>query len=244
MAVPWIGITTTRRPNPAGVPLISVPQAYVQAILQAGGCPVMIPLGQPEALLDAVLPGLDGILFTGGGDIEPGFYGAEAHPRVSEVDVDRDRVELHLFGRAVEAGLPFLGICRGLQLVNVGLGGTLYADIAEQRPGAEKHDFSPGWPRDFLAHPVQVKLESRLGRILAAPQVRVNSLHHQGVDRLAPSLVATACSPDGLVEAVELPGHPFGLAVQWHPECLTAYERMRALFRAFVGAAGEEKRET
>jgi putative glutamine amidotransferase len=238
MTSPWIGITTEHRLSPTGSPLISIPEAYIQAILQAGGCPVMIPLGLPGEIIDSLFPLLDGLMFTGGGDVEPGVYGGESHERVGEVDTDRDRVELHLFRNAVQSGLPFLGICRGIQLVNVGLGGSLYPDIAAERPGALKHDFYPGWPRDHLAHTIEASLGSQIREILDVDTLEVNSLHHQGIDRLAPALHATAHAPDGLVEAVELPDHPFGLAVQWHPECLPADPAMRALFRAFVQAAG------
>lgn len=238
MSSPRIGITTEHRLSPAGSPLISVPEAYVQAVIRAGGCPVLIPLGLPEDRLDDLLLGLDGILFTGGGDVEPGSYGGESHERVGDVDADRDRVELHLFRSALHVGTPFMGICRGIQLVNVGLGGTLYGDIAAGRPGSLKHDFYPDWPRDYLAHTVEVSAGSQIQKILGAGTVEVNSLHHQAIDRLAPGLLATAHAPDRLVEAVELPGHPFGLAVQWHPECLAADPAMRALFQAFVQAAG------
>jgi putative glutamine amidotransferase len=238
MPVPRIGITTERRNSPAGLPLISIPEAYVQAVVQAGGCPVLVPPGISEELLEALLGDLDGLLFTGGGDIEPGRYGAGPHPKIGEVDPDRDRVELHLLRRTLSSGLPFLGVCRGIQLLNAGLGGTLYADIADQHPGAQKHDFFPGWPRDFLAHEIQVAEGSRLAQILGEPILRVNSMHHQGIRDLAPGLVSTAHAPDGLVEAAELPGHPFALAVQWHPECLPGDPKMRALFRAFVETAG------
>ena len=138
--------------------------------------------------------------------------------------------------KAVNNGMPFLGICRGLQLINVGLGGTLYADIADQVPGADKHDYYPDWERDYLAHPVEVDLGTRLADIIGGGKVDVNSLHHQSVDKVAADLVVTAKAPDGVVEAVELPDHPFGLAVQWHPEWLTAHSRMRALFAAFADA--------
>jgi putative glutamine amidotransferase len=128
-----------------------------------------------------------------------------------------------------------------MQLVNVGMGGSLYADIVDQVPGASKHDYFPDWGRDFLAHSVQVHQESKLAAILGEREVEVNSLHHQAVHQLATDLNPTAYSPDGLVEACELPGHPFGLAVQWHPEWLTAHTTMRALFRAFVEAANTRK---
>jgi putative glutamine amidotransferase len=124
--------------------------------------------------------------------------------------------------------------------VNVGLGGSLYVDIPSQYPNALRHQCSPDYPRDYLAHQVKVSEGSRLERILGENPVWVNSLHHQAVRQMAPGLQTAALSPDGLVEAVELPDHPFGLAVQWHPECLTAHPPMRALFAAFVRAAAKK----
>jgi putative glutamine amidotransferase len=239
---PLIGITTARRLHAEVRSQIVITEAYVQAVAAAGGCPVMIPLGLSPELLENLLARLDGILFTGGGDIDPAFYGASPHPKVGDVDLDRDGVELYLLEKAVSQEVPFLGICRGLQLINVGLGGTLYADITAQRAGALRHDYYPDYPRDYLAHTVDVGTESRLTGILGNSEVEVNSLHHQGIDQLAPDLVQVAIAPDGIVEAVELPGHPFGLAVQWHPEWLGAHAPMRALFEAFVQVA-ESRRQ-
>jgi putative glutamine amidotransferase len=225
-----------RRKNQVGMNLSSTAEAYVEALVQAGVCPVLIPNQLPEGALDTLLPRLDGVVFTGGGDIKTSYYQEVEHPKVYGVEPDRDRVELELLEKAVNNGMPFLGICRGLQLINVGLGGTLYADIADQVPGADKHDYYPDWEHDYLAHPVEVGLGTRLADIIGDGKVDVNSLHHQSVDKVAADLVVTAKAPDGVVEAVELPDHPFGLAVQWHPEWLTAYGRMRALFAAFADA--------
>jgi putative glutamine amidotransferase len=241
MSTPLIGVTTWRIQSKSGYPQVSVSQAYVRAMAEAGAFPVLLPSGLSGEVLQAILPRLDGLLYTGGGDIAPSLYGSPDHPKVVGVDLDRDRLELYLLERACGEGLPYFGICRGLQLINVGLGGTLYADILEQRPGALEHDWDEGYPREHLAHPVKVEPGSRLAGILGLTSIQVNSLHHQGIDRLAPGLRAAACAPDGLIEAVEQPGHPFGLAVQWHPENLTVYEEMRALFEAFVEAASNRK---
>ena len=243
MPYPLIGITTARRPHAEVRSQIVITEAYVQAVAAAGGCPIMIPLGLSPELLENLLARLDGILFTGGGDIDPAFYGAAPHPKVGDVDLDRDGVELYLLEKAVSQEVPFLGICRGLQLINVGLGGTLYVDITAQRSGSLRHDYYPDYPRDYLAHTVDVRTESRLTGILGNSQMEVNSMHHQGIDRLAPDLVQVASAPDGMVEAVELPDHPFGLAVQWHPEWLGAHAPMRALFEAFVQCSGKQKSE-
>jgi putative glutamine amidotransferase len=148
---------------------------------------------------------------------------------------------LYLLEQAQSMELPFLGICRGLQLINVGLGGSLYEHILEQHEGALQHQYSPDWPRDYLAHSVQVRRDSLLGNILGVSELHVNSLHHQGVKELAPRLRATAYAPDGLLEAFELPDFPFGLAVQWHPEWLLGQPSSRALFQAFVAACKPEQ---
>jgi putative glutamine amidotransferase len=241
MTYPMIGVTTMRRQNEYGRQLVSVAEAYVAALTQAGICPVLIPNQLPESAVDELLVRLDGILFTGGGDIAADFYQEEQHPKIGGVERDRDQLELHLLKRVVEEGLPFMGICRGLQLVNVGLGGSLFADITEQVPGATKHDYYPDWERDYLAHSIQVQTDSRLHSILGAKTIEVNSLHHQAIRQVAPDLVPTAYAPDGIVEAVELRQHPFGLAVQWHPEWLTAHRQMRDLFSAFAEAASIQK---
>lgn len=237
MPSPLIGVTTSRTANQFGHPQFTVIEVYIQALSQAEASPILIPLGMSEDLLRGFIPRLDGILFTGGGDIEPRQYGSESHPKVSYVDPDRDRVELQLLEHVISSKMPFLGICRGIQLVNVALGGTLYVDIPSQLPGALKHDSGPDSPRDYLTHEVQVSEGSHLANILGSEQLQVNSTHHQGVRELAPVIKPVAFSSDGLVEAIELPGYTFGLAVQWHPEWLTAHAPMRALFRAFVQTA-------
>jgi putative glutamine amidotransferase len=238
MPLPLIGLTASRNLDSS---TLSVNEVYIQAVSQAGGAPLLIPLGISEQALFEITSRLDGIIFTGGGDVEPARYGADnGHPNLGEVDVDRDRLELFLYQEATRLGLPFLGICRGIQLVNVAAGGTLYIDIADQRPGSIQHDYH-GYPRKFLAHSVAVE-DDRLAAILGASQVDVTSFHHQGVERLAPAFRATAFSPDGLIEALELPGYPFGLAVQWHPECMLDVPSMQNLFRAFVDASRAYKR--
>ena len=241
MTPPLIGITTYRTNNSAGNPILALGENYVQAISQAGGIPVLVPLGLPEAQLTSLTARLDGFLFSGGGDLDPARFGMESRPEVKGVDPDRDRVEIQMVQTAVSEGLPFLGICRGLQVINVALGGTLYMHIADEHPQAIKHDYSSDWPRDHLPHSVRVDPDSRLAAILGTTTPGVNSLHHQGIRDLAAGLQATGWAPDDLIEAIELPDHRFGLAVQWHPEWLTnqaaAKRPVRALFRTFVEAA-------
>jgi len=255
MSLPLIGLTTSRFKNSGGTMQVATAEAYVQAVLRAGGLPVLIPplplerRGVSEDAFQELLARLQGILLTGGGDVDPSRYDGLSHERIYGIDSDRDELEIRLVQSAVERRQPFLGICRGLQLIYVALGGSLYSDIAAQHPQAIKHDHFPGIPRDYLAHRVRVEdhtllktiLETESGATSGASSLEVNSLHHQGVQVVSNRLRATAYSPDGLVEAVEMPDHPFGLAVQWHPEWLQDHEPMRALFRAFVSASANYK---
>jgi len=241
MTQPLIGITAPRIHNSAGTPMIALNEVYTRAVARAGALPVIIPLGLADETLDALLSRLDGVLFSGGGDVETSRYHGIDHPCVDGVDTDRDRVELLLVEQVARRGVPFLGICRGIQVINVALGGTLYSHIADQHAGAIKHDYSPDYPRDHPAHEVKISAGSRLAGILGVTQVQTNSLHHQGVQQPAPGLQVMAHAPDGVVEAVEYMGHPFGLAVQWHPEWMPDSLPMQALFRAFAAAASQAK---
>jgi putative glutamine amidotransferase len=233
----WIGVTTSRNNSKDGYPIFTLAEAYVDALQQAGATPVMIPLGLPEEQLSGLLSRVDGVLFSGGGDVHPERYGSAQHPLVDFVDEDRDRVEVSLVNHAVQVGLPIMGICRGLQLINVALGGTLFEDLGSQLSGSIQHDHSEEHQRDYLAHPVRMEPDSLLAAVLGCSSIQVNSLHHQGIRQLAAGLRASAFAPDGVIEGIELPGYPFGLAVQWHPEWLDAYPPMRCLFHAFVAAA-------
>jgi putative glutamine amidotransferase len=235
-----IGLTINDTLNNAGNPYVTVSTHYIDAILQAGGTPLLIPNQLPESGWLEVFNRLDGILFTGGGDIATQIFNGVDHPAVDEVNPLRDALEIALVRQAAHEQKPFLGICRGLQVVNVALGGTLYTHIADQHPAAIKHDWHAGFPRNHPAHPVRIEEGSRMAEVFGEPLLQVNSLHHQGIKDLAPSLKAVGLTADGLVEAVELPNHRFGLAVQFHPEWLTEHEFARRLFRAFVAAAEEK----
>ena len=217
-----------------------VQKSYTDAILNAGGIPLLIPSDVKESGWKELGKRLDGILFTGGGDIATEYFNGDFHPMVYGIDAPRDTLELGLAREAVVGALPFLGICRGLQVVNVALGGTLYTHIPDQLPNALTHDY-PGedgiLARTALMHPVHINPDTQLVKILGQPELQVNSLHHQGIKELAPEAKAVAFAPDGLVEAIELPTHPFGIAVQWHPEWLRDQEPIQRLFKAFVDAA-------
>lgn len=236
MSRPLIGITTRNGRNSDRHATISLMQSYTDAIIAAGGLPMPIPSSYPQDVLLDLYSRLDGILFSGGGDVSLVHFSGEPHPRVDGVDPDRDRTELTLLRSAAEDGKPMLGICRGIQLLNVALGGTLYTHIPAQLPNALDHDY-PGSLRRELVHLVNVDESARLAGILGETLLHVNSLHHQGVKDIAPSLRAAGYSPDGLVEALEMPDHPYAVGVQWHPEWLTDQPAMRRLFGSFVDAA-------
>ena len=220
-------------------PIYGNNRAYIHAIEHAGGAPVLIPLLESGESIEAIKSRLDGLLLTGGNDIEPAFYGETRLPECGEVEPERDVIEIDLTRWALRDDVPLLGVCRGLQVLNVVQGGTLYQDIASQRPGSPEHALV-AFPRSHLAHDIEVDAGTRLADILGATHVTVNSLHHQAVDRLGKDLRVVARSADGIVEGMELPGHPFVLAVQYHPEELEEFdEASRHLFAAFVGACRE-----
>jgi putative glutamine amidotransferase len=236
---PIIGLTTYRKvAASSSMPLMALMPSYIDAVAAAGGVPVLIPLGLDEDALLTLLAHLDGLVLTGGGDIAGEEYASEHPDFIFDVDTDRDRVELFLARQAMAANLPLLAICRGHQLLNVALGGTLYEDVLEWMPGAIKHDYFGQNPRNFQAHTVTIEAGSKLARTLGRQEATVNSLHHQGIRDLAPGLLAAAYAPDGLIEGVEAVEHPFALGVQWHPENLIHdAPEMLSLFRGLVEVA-------
>lgn len=234
---PLIGITTSASQNKDGSTVCNVGQAYVNVIEKAGGMPLLIPVEIGLKKLNALAPRLDGVLFTGGGDIDLRFFDGQTHPAMDGVNLERDLLEFGLLKLALKANLPILAICRGIQVLNVWLGGALYTHIQDQLPGALKHDWYPDFPRDRIAHTVNVTPGSKLFHILGEKEMPVNSLHHQGILKIGQGLEPVAASPDGLVEAVEVIGQKFALGVQWHPECLTEALPMQNLFQAFIEAS-------
>ncbi len=210
------------------------------AVADAGGLPVYIPPGLEESVLRDVYERVDAVLLPGGPDVDPVIYGQERHPETKIIDAPRDALELTLTRWLVEDDRPLFGICRGHQVMNVALGGTLVQDIPSQVETTLTHDLPDEYPRSTRLHTVDIKPESRLASILGTTQVIVNSLHHQSVQAPAPGVDFTAYAPDGIVEALEVPDKQFILSVQWHPEDL--YEddgMMKRLFTEFVNAARE-----
>ncbi|MDH4184859.1 MAG: gamma-glutamyl-gamma-aminobutyrate hydrolase family protein [Nitrospinota bacterium] len=195
-------------------------KAYFDAIIRAGGLPLLIPAYVEPSLPDRYLPMIDGLAVTGGYfDIDPRLYGEEPAHRIDEVKPERTLMEIRLIKKAVRMGMPVLGICGGMQAINVAFGGTLYQDIPAQLPGAIGHEQSP-LPVSQPSHQVCPAPGALLARIAGASPFQVNSTHHQGVKRLGKNLLACASSADGLVEAIEGTFKSFLLGVQWHPEQL------------------------
>jgi putative glutamine amidotransferase len=235
---PIIGITTNQSKNANGQPIVMLMQSYINAVIQVGGVPVLIPSLIAEDGWDSLYFRLDGILFSGGGDIGLEYAPGEPHLRIDDVDLDRDSIELKMVRAAASDGKPFLGICRGCQVMNVALGGTLYTHIPDQLPNALDHSY-PGNMRTVLVHEIKIDEGTHIAEIFGEPIVKVNSLHHQGLKDIAPSVRVAGHAPDGLVEAIELPDHPFGVAVQWHPEWLMDQAGTRNLFKSFVQASNK-----
>jgi len=232
---PIIGLTTYLEQAQTGVwdvPAAFLPRVYFDAVTRAGGIAVLLP-PQPvnDRIAERVLDGLDGIILTGGKDIDPARYGQEPHPTTDVPRLDRDDWEDTLLRAAIDRELPFLGICRGLQVLNVALGGTLLQHLPDV-VGSTKYNLGQG---DFNSVPVGVAASTRLST-LVGESVDAKVYHHQAIDRVADGLRVSAHSGDGIIQAVELETVPFGVAVQWHPE--ESGDDLR-LFVGLVDAARE-----
>jgi putative glutamine amidotransferase len=241
MPKPLIGITTERWSSSLtrrNARVQGVLGSYVDAVLAAGGLPILIPVSVQGDDLKELYGRLQGVVLPGGGDVSPDYYQASLHPATHEVDADRDLAELWLARQALADGKPLFGICRGLQVLNVASGGSLVQDIPSELPGAAPHYFRyPEYPLDHPAHSVQIEEDSLLADCFDGPIVEVNSRHHQAMREVGSGLQVVGRAPDGVVEAVQAAGLPFILGVQWHPENMQSQAGMRALFERFVASA-------
>ncbi|MCJ7625421.1 MAG: gamma-glutamyl-gamma-aminobutyrate hydrolase family protein [Anaerolineaceae bacterium] len=237
MKIPVIGIAGHRDQIGHPKARVAAVNYYIEAILRAGGLPLIIPVGLQEDDLIQLGDLLDGLVITGGPDIDPAAYGEKMDPEVKGVDVLRDKGEIFLVRYAVQEKIPLLGICRGVQIINIAMGGSLYTHVSDQHPDAIHHTSYPDLPFDLLSHPVTLLGGSKLAEIFGCASIRVNSLHHQGIKVIPPDIKATAFAPDQLVEGIEVQDHPFCIGVQWHPEILTDNQHALALFRSFIQAA-------
>ncbi len=232
MAVPLIGITTYHRDETNHV---KVPAQYADAVRRAGGLPLLIQPGEPR--MDELMGLLHALVLSGGGDVNPALYKGGDHATVYNVSQERDQSEIDLLKRSLDDEMPLFCICRGMQVLNVALGGTLITHIPDAMPNAMTHRNTPPGP---VMHAVQVQPSSRLAEVMEAADVTTASWHHQAIDQLAPGLTPIATSADGIIEAVEIAGNDKLLAVQWHPELSAADDAsQQRLFDELVRLARE-----
>jgi putative glutamine amidotransferase len=239
IGIPCFGMV---RPD-TGRPIYASNQAYVQAVIHAGGAPILIPPLADKPTLEVIQHQLDGLLLAGGADLDPSLYGERPLPGCRSAERERDAMELAIARWALDQGLPVFGVCRGMQLLNVACGGTLYQHVPAECPSALDHE-QQGQARNHIAHEITVKPDSLLAGILGDVHADVNSFHHQAVHQVGRGFRVTATAEDGIIEAMEMPDvSSFALAVQYHPEELEASDMgSHKLFLAFVEAAAERKR--
>ena len=210
-------------------------RGYMDAVQQAGGVPMMLPLMDDDDAIEMMADLMDGFIFTGGPDLAPQLYGCELLPECGEIVPARDALETKLLRAVLKRNKPAIGICRGLQMINSVLGGTLYQDLPTQRPSEINHRMTPPYDREW--HEVKLVEGTPLQQLLGKETAGVNSCHHQAIERLGEGLEAMAYSPDGLVEAVYMPGKKFLWATQWHPEfSYKVNPDSVKIFEAFVGS--------
>ena len=239
-SVPLVGVSTSRRTlEESGVIRHYVSQSYTRALSASGAIPVLIPNDLDEDAVRTIYERVDGVLLTGGGDVAPQHFGAAASNLILSVDDGRDQTEFWLSRWAYEQDKPLLAICRGIQAMNVALGGSLVIDVPTMVGPEIPHHFkqSPGSGRSTLLHEVQLTPGTVIGDICQSDQIQVNSIHHQAIEKVASGLQPTACAPDGVIEGAEAAGARFFMGVQWHPEeIFDITPETPALFRAFTAA--------
>lgn len=216
---------------------------YIRAVLNAGGLPLLIPLPFPIADVPLLSQLFDGIIIVGGNDVATDLYHGTPHESVSAPNHERDAIEIAVTRMAIAADLPLLGICRGEQVMNVAMGGTLYADIPSQYVTTLRHNQADSLPVEKLTHTVTVVPGTLLHQVVREASLWVNSWHHQAVRDLGNGFIATSFASDGLIESFENPEKRFVMGIQWHPECIQQEAPQREIFSAFISAAAEFARE-
>lgn len=211
---------------------------YVQSVTAAGGLPLLLPPLETTEQIEGLFGLIDGLLLPGGNDLDPAYFGEEPLPALGEIEPERDRLEVELTRRALRYGMPVLGICRGIQVLNVAAGGSLYQDIGTQVKGALRHyQQAPRW---YASHEVHIQPGSKLWEIMQVENLRVNSFHHQAVKVVGDDVLISAKARDGVIEGIESHVHPFAVGVQWHPECM--WQRERLFLRLFTRLVEEAAR--
>lgn len=235
---PVIGITSFTEPTPQKR-RVNVSFHYIESIEMAGGIPIVIPECRHLDTVHAYLERIDALIISGGVDVSPYLYGENPIKEVTFFSVERDRFEIALVKGAIERNIPIFGICRGVQIINVALGGTLYQDISAQTGSVYGH-MPEGMPVNQLYHKVELQDNSLIRSLFKDKSFLINSFHHQAIKELGEGLKATAFSDDGIIEAIELEDNRSVYGVQWHPEDLTrSYPEFRALFDHLIGLALE-----
>ncbi|MFD1426784.1 putative glutamine amidotransferase [Kroppenstedtia sanguinis] len=228
---PVIGMTLSMNEN-----RLTLSRDNADAVLTAGGIPFLLPYATETDVLDGMVQQIDGLLLTGGDDIDPSLFGEEPLPGLGEVEPERDRMEIALVRKMVHAGKPVLAICRGCQILCIALGGDMYQDLYSQRKDSIQH--VQRGPRGYLSHSVSIQEGTWLSQIAGEDRIRVNSYHHQAVRRLPEGYIPSAIAPDGVIEAFEGDGPTWVMGVQWHPENLFRTDRVsRRLFHTLVDHA-------
>ena len=238
--IPLIGLTPDYSPSTRR---LMINEDYMESVREAGGLPVLLPLAADEQTLLDCLSRLSGIVFTGGADIEPALYGQERHPWCGEAIAQRDAMELPLMRMVLaDPSMPFLAICRGVQVMNCAAGGDLCQDIAAERPGCLTH---PRHDRPAEeVHRITLTPGTRLAQLFGTPDAGVNSRHHQAIGRVGEGMVVSATAEDGIIEALEVTDRACGIGVQWHPESMHAHSaQSRALFSYLIEAAQVKKKQ-
>jgi len=233
-----IGITPARTDEER--PWMQIRTEYINAVIRAGAMPILLPLTNNKKVIDEVFQLVDGIIFSGGADVNPSCYGEEILSTCGKPDALRDEMELYMINRAIREQKPFIAICRGCQVFNVAMGGTVYQDIHTQLEGAINHPCFLT-PRERV-HDVFIEKNTKIYEIFGKESVCVNSCHHQGIKKLGDGLIVSAKSADGLVEGIELPNHPCAIGFQWHPEALEElFDEEKSVFNYFINKVkGEE----
>ena len=241
---PLIAVTTTSYSGAEyRTPQVMIGSPYLEAVQRVSASPLLLTPAHGQGSLLELLEISDGLMLTGGEDVDPSRYGQKPHPKLGTVNHARDEMEFRALEKALELGMPIFAICRGFQVVNVHFGGTLFQDLPSEKPGGVIHEQNA--PINERWHGARIEADSRIGKLFQAEEVQINSFHHQGVDRLGEGLRAVGWADDGLVEAVEAVDHPWLLGVQWHPERgeveVPAEHRHPdwQLFTAFADAARE-----
>lgn len=233
---PWIGITCTRMQTSGQRGGSFVTDAYVSAVRHAGGIPILLPIVDEEELNRAWFDRIDGLLLSGGEDIDPRFFNEDPHPQLGQIVPERDRQEIWLSRWAISEDKPLLAICRGIQILNVALGGGMVQDIGSQVVQPIQH--SQKAPFSHASHNIEIESGTKMENIAGGMATYVNSFHHQSVGEVAPGFVVSAWAGDGVTEAIESVDHPFAVGVQWHPEFLVqTEEHAKRLFKAFIESA-------